>query len=349
MSTAGVQGDSSAEPLPSYGLTTDEMIRLTEIVGRLSQSQLPLPAVLLGMADDMPSKALAGALRSVGQAVAQGRPIEEALEQAQERSGTVASGMIRTILSTRTPTETLFRILKYQQERAELRRTFWLRLCYPILLLFACSLLFGIMMRVVSNQFAPIFRDFGMSLPVVTLLIVSMAEFTNSLGWAGILLPPLIATGSLWMVSTAINGSLHKWLDLSQFCRTLAELISADCPLANSLTISRMMLTGPLARSADEMIDLVREGESLADALELQTTVPEGVADLVRWSQAEGGTGAEGLMVSAALFEARGRSQTRFLSSLFTVLSVLTVSWMIMVINLAIFLPLITLISRLSG
>lgn len=349
MSMPGDPQPSADEPLPTFGLTADEMARLTEIVGRLSQSQLPLPAVLAGMAEDMPSKALANALRSVGQAVAEGRPIEEALERAQEKSGTMANGMIRTILTTRTPTQTLFRILKYQQERAELRRTFWLRLCYPILLLFSCSLLFGIMMRVVSTQFSPIFKDFGISLPVITQVIITTAEFTNNLGWAGILLPPLIATAALSMVSTAINGSLHKWLDLSQFCRTLAELISSDCPLVNSLTISRMMLVGPLARSADSMIDLVREGESLADALELQTTVPEGVSDLVRWSQSQGGTGAEGLMVSASLFEARGRSQTRFLSSLFTVLSVLTVSWMIMVINMAIFLPLITLISRLSG
>lgn len=349
MSMPGDPLAPAPEPLPTFGLTADEMARLTEIVGRLSQSQLPLPAVLTGMAEDMPSKALANALRSVGQAVAEGRPIEEALERAQENSGSMASGMIRTILTTRTPTQTLFRILKYQQERAELRRTFWLRLCYPILLLFSCSLLFGIMMRVVSTQFSPIFKDFGISLPVITQVIITTAEFTNNLGWAGILLPPLIATAALSMVSTAINGSLHKWLDLSQFCRTLAELISADCPLVNSLSISRMMLVGPLARSADTMIDLVREGESLADALELQTTVPEGVSDLVRWSQSQGGTGAEGLMVSASLFEARGRSQTRFLSSLFTVLSVLTVSWMILVINMAIFLPLITLISRLSG
>lgn len=349
MSTAGDHAAPADEPLPSFGLTAEEMARLTEIVGRLSQSQLPLPALLSGMAEDMPSKALANALRSVGQSVAEGKPIEEALERAQEKSGTVASGMIRTILTTRTPTQTLFRILKYQQERAELRRTFWLRLCYPILLLFCCSLLFGIMMRVVSTQFSPIFKDFGISLPVITMLIIQMAEFTNNLGWAGVLLPPIIATVALSLVSTAINGSLHKWIDLSQFCRTLAELISADCPLVNSLSICRMMLVGPLARSADGMIDLVREGEGLADALDLQTTVPEGVADLVRWSQSQGGTGAEGLMVSAALFEARGRSQTRFLSSLFTVLSVLTVSWMIMVINMAIFLPLITLISQLSG
>ena len=46
-------------PRPSFGLTVEEMGRLTEIVGRLSQAELPLPEVLLGMANDMPSKALA--------------------------------------------------------------------------------------------------------------------------------------------------------------------------------------------------------------------------------------------------------------------------------------------------
>ena len=129
----------------------------------------------------------------------------------------------------------------------------------------------------------------------------------------------------------------------------MAELVEAKCPLADSLTICRMMLTGKLAQSTDDMIDMVRHGDDLATAIELQVAVPDGVADLVRWSQQNGRDGAEGLRVSAALFEARSRSQTRFLSSLFTVMAVLVVSWLILVITLAIFLPLISMISRLSG
>lgn len=336
-------------PRPSFGLTVEEMSRLTEIVGRLSQAELPLPEVLLGMANDMPSKALANSMRLVGNSISEGVSIEEAIDRAQARSGTSASGILRTILRTGTPTETLFRILRYQQDRAELTRTFWLKLTYPILLIFACSFLFSIVMWVVSEQMVPIFRDFGLSLPSITQAVVGLADLSSKLGWAGMIMPPILATSILLLVSSWINGSIHRWLDLSQFCRTMAELVEAKCPLADSLTICRMMLTGKLAQSTDDMIDMVRHGDDLATALDLQVAVPEGVADLVRWSQQNGGGGAEGLRVSAALFEARSRSQTRFLSSLFTVMAVLVVSWLILVITLAIFLPLISMISRLSG
>lgn len=347
MSTAGMSQMDSSRPM--YSLSAEEMARLNEIVARLAQSHLPLPSILTGMADDLPAGAMSEALKALGAAVAAGQPLEEALERTQANAGLAASGMIRTILTAKTPSQTLFRIMKYQQERAELRRTFWLRLCYPILLLFSCSLLFGIMMKVVSTQFIPIFRDFGISLPAMTMVVVSMAEFTNQLGWAGILLPPVIAALGLWMASVMINGSLHRWLDMAQFCRTLAELVDAGSPLSESLTICRMMMTGRLAQAAEDMIDLTRQGEDLPTAMELQSDIPEGVSELVRWSAMEGGNGAEGLRVAASLCEARGRGQTRFLSSLFTVLSVLIVSWLILVINLAVFLPLITLISRLSG
>ena len=85
-------------PRPSFGLTVEEMGRLTEIVGRLSQAELPLPEVLLGMADDMPSRALAQSLRFVGKAVSEGVSIEEAIDRAQASTGTAASGILRTIL-----------------------------------------------------------------------------------------------------------------------------------------------------------------------------------------------------------------------------------------------------------
>jgi len=334
---------------PSFGLGVEEMGRLTEIVAQLSKSQLPLPEVLMGMAEDIPSKELSKALKFVGKAVSEGLSVEEALDQAQAHSSTSASGIVRTILRTGTPSQTLFRILKYQQERAQLRRTFWLKLSYPILLIFFCSILFGGVMWVVSNQMVPIFRDFGVSLPGISQAVISLADLTARIGLAGVFIPPVIACCTLWVVSCGINGSLHKWLDLAQFCRTMSDLVEASCPLLDSLTICRMMLTGKLALATEDMIDLVRHGDDLATALELQKSIPDGVSQLVRWSQASGGTGAEGLKVSAALFEARSRSQTRFLSSLFSVVAVLFVSWLILLITLAIFLPLITMISRLSG
>lgn len=334
---------------PVLGLSSEDMQKISEILGRLAESKLPLPEILIKISEDLPQKSLRQALEQIGRNVGEGKSLEESLEILQDSSNMVAIGTIRSVLKTHTPAKTLFQVLKHQQMRKDLERGFWLKLVYPMILLLACSLLFGAVLRVISTQFIPIFRDFGISLPVLTQIVVSFADSASKLGWFGILVPLVFSSFIVAAISVAINGSLRKWLDMAQFCRISADLMDSQCPLHETLAISRMLSTGRLGAALDDMMELVQQGLSLPESIELQRAFPDGVADLIRWSSDHGGSGAEGLRVAASLYESRGRSQSRFLASVFTVFTACVVVWMIMITMIAIFAPMLSLLGMLSG
>ncbi|MFM7132410.1 MAG: type II secretion system F family protein, partial [bacterium] len=312
-------------------------------------ANLPLPDLLSGMALDLPQKPLKKAVDQLSADISKGMSLKDAIERLPDYSGQQAMGMIRMILYSRAPSSTLFRLLQHQQARKELSRSFWVKLIYPILLLFFCSLIFGVMLRVVATQFAPIFRDFGISIPILTQFVLQLADTINQLGLAGVFMPLVLCTAMLLAASLAINGSLQRWLAASQFCHILAELMESDCSLAESLQICRMLSHGRLAMAADNMMDLALTGVNLPDAMEAQAAIPEGASDLVRWAQSTGGTGAEGLRVAASLYEARSRSQSRFLQSVFTVVAGIIVFWLILITVVSVFGPMLSLLGMLSG
>lgn len=339
----------SATWLPGSGFSDTDIARLTELVSRLGAANLPLPDLLSGMASDLPQKPLKKAVDHLSADISRGMNLKDAIERLPDHSSQQAMGMIRMILHSRAPSSTLFRLLQHQQARKELSRSFWVKLVYPILLLFFCSLIFGVMLRVVSTQFAPIFRDFGISLPVLTQLVLQLADTINQIGLAGVFMPLILCTAMLFAGSLAINGFLQKWLAASQFCHILADLLDSDCPLAESLQICRMLSRGRLAMAAENMMDIALTGENLPEAMDAQASIPEGAANLVRWAQSTGGSGAEGLRVAASLYEARSRSEARFLQSVFTVVTGIIVFWLILLTVVSVFGPMLSLLGRLAG
>lgn len=338
-----------AETRPLFSLSAQDIHQIAEIVGRLAESKLPLPEVLLSMSQDLPQKSLRKALEQMSQDVSAGRTIEEALERIQDSSNREAGGMLRLILRTNEPAKSLFQILNHQQLRRELRTGFWIKLVYPIMLLLGCSLLFGALMRIIVVQFIPLFRDFGINLPGITKLVFNVADASSQLGFMGVFVPLVFCVFILAAVSLAINGTLQRWQDLAQFCRVIADLMDSGCPLAESLVITRMMATGRLGAAIDDMTELVQQGYDLPDALELQRVFPDGISNLIRWASTNGGSGAEGLRVAASLYESRGRSQSQFLTSVFTVVTMVIVIWIIIITIIAVFSPMMWLLRSLAG
>jgi type II secretory pathway component PulF len=335
--------------LPGSGFSEPDIARLTELIGRLGAAHLPLPELLGGIAQDMPQKSLRLALEQLSADIAKGKSVHDAIERLPDYCSQQSMGMIRLVLESRAPANTLFRLLGHEQARKSQVRAFWTKLFYPILLLISCSLLIGMVFRVVSTQFSPLFKDFGITLPILTVIVLQVADTINQVGLAGSLMPVFLCLALILLASIGINSSLQRWLELSQFCQIMAELLDSQCPLAESLQITRMLIPGRLGRAADDMIDLANNGMSLPDAMDLQQAIPEGASELVRWAQNSGGSGAEGLRVASALYEARSRSHSHFLHSVFTVIAGIIVLWMILLTVVSVFGPMLGLLSALSG
>ena len=92
----------------------------------------------------------------------------------------------------------LGRYIEYHDVGAELRRRTWLSLAYPILAIVASLVLFVFVSFLLVNGVAPLFRDFGLEVPLVTRFVLGVSHLVVGEWWS-----PLRVLGVLvaaWIV-----------------------------------------------------------------------------------------------------------------------------------------------------
>ncbi len=325
--------------LVGLGLSKEEKLRLIVALGELAESGLPLHETVRGLAAELPDRSFRDLLHQFANRIEAGENANEAVDILLDQADPAVTGLSKAVLRTREPLKTLFRLIDYRRERVAIARQFWLKLLYPVLMLLLTAFLTGIVLRIVSGSIAPMMRSFGMQMPALTEVIFDVADGLDKLGWPGIFLPGAFGMLLMYLAMGGINGILHKWHDLAQLCRTLADLQRAESPLPESLTMCGVMFRGRIGTALEDMAGQVRNGASLADAIDTQRALPDGLGAMVRWSESSGGSSAEGLEAAAALFEARGRGTAGVLASIFTVFSGILVTWAVILLVVGIYLP----------
>jgi general secretion pathway protein F len=143
-------------------------------------------------------------------------------------------------------------------------------------------------------------------------------------------------------------GRVWRSTSLAEFCHLLALLLESHLPLPEALR-----LTGEGIQDADFdascriMAKKVEAGGPLAQVMAERRLFPLGLPRLLRWAEGQMSL-TEVLQVAGSMFEARARAQATFAGWVLTVLCVFPVMCIVLIVP-ALFIPLVTLISRLSG
>jgi general secretion pathway protein F len=96
------------------------------------------------------------------------------------------------------------------------------------------------------------------------------------------------------------------------------------------------------------MAGAVESGQTLAQAMVDRRPFPVGLPRLVDWAEPQRSL-PEVLHMAGEMFEARAGAHANFTGTLVGVLSVIMILWGLFTVVVGLMLPLITLISRLSG
>ena len=146
-----------------------------------------------------------------------------------------------------------------------------------------------------------------------------------------------------------VIGKVWRYISWAEFSHLLALLLETRLPLPEALRAAGEGVQDvDLDRASQRMAEDVEGGASLARAMLARPELPVGLARLIRWSGGNEGS-AEVLHMAGEMFEARARSQATFAGTVMAVLSVILVLWCSFSIVGGLMLPLVTLISKLSG
>jgi len=246
---------------------------------------------------------------------------------------------------------------------AETRRLITEALTYPaIVLLLAFGLLCTVIMVVVP-QFAEGIKDFGISLPGMTVAMMaladSMPEFLTGLGIAAvgiaILLIILRSTphGRLVrehiMLAIPVFGPLIRNSLRARFLRAMAFAVDSGIPLPEAMRLSAGATASPLlSQEADRVASQVEGGRAIYEACQGARLIPEMFGYVVE-TGSNGGNLRDALVQLSKAYESHAAHSQSLLRGWLTPVAVVGVGMVIGMLILALFLPLVQLVQSVSG
>jgi type IV pilus assembly protein PilC len=176
----------------------------------------------------------------------------------------------------------LRRLAAYREKMQKLKRKIISALTYPVVvIIIACAILTGIMMFIIP-KFATMFEEMDVSLPMITLGLITVSNFMATYWYIIIGIPFALFVlykliGKIKRCRLIIDrlkfkipifGNIINKSVISKFARTLATLISSGVPILEALNNVKGV-TGNLAmtRAIENIHDNIREGETIAKPL----------------------------------------------------------------------------------
>jgi type II secretory pathway component PulF len=364
-----VESLSEAEPARPIRDSSSSRRELVELVGQLAsltRSGLPLPSGLRAAGREVLSPSLRSTFFEIADLVESGGKLDEALDASSRRFPPDLRALIAAGSRSGRLAEMLGQYVRGANLGSELRRMFLWRMAYPALALvfvlaqvgFICTLSIKAVTSIDGTM-----KDFGVSRPTSVHVLTESALFISEHGLQ-IFLGALAIAALAWatfrlgfgparrrriLCSIPAIGPILRYISLNQFCHLLAMLIEAETPLPLAFEMAGSSVRdADVAEACDRMGRAAEDGEPLSTAMSRWPSIPAGLGQLFRWSEDRRDLPGA-LHLAGDMFESRARSQSSFASSvLATVLLLLTLWWVGFAIA-SLYLPLMTMINRLSG
>ncbi len=346
----------SALGRPSKSLRANDFLVFNQQFNTLIKAGIPILKALDLLAERAAAPSLRPILEEVRRLVREGTTLSDALEQqgvfpkvyttsilAGEKSGNL-SGVLEYYIT-------------YQRVSTGLRKKLIATLIYPIILIVAATLIVTYLVSSVIPKFAVLYNDLNITLPQATriLLAVTVTYRAYLLGAIGILALAAVAVffwsktekGGLAVerarMGLPLIGETLTKFQFAQFSRTLSTLLAGGTPLVQAMETSGGALSGRLVPAAiTRAAQLVREGQSLHDALSSTGLVPDLALEMIEVGEASGALGPM-LASVAEFYEEEVNNRLGNLVALIEPAILLFMAVLIAFILVALYLPMFSL------
>ena len=345
------------------GINTREFLVFNQELATLLKAGMPLVQSLDLLKRRVTSPSFRRVLDDVHERVRSGTALSDAFDSHRDLFPSVYTASLLAGERSGNLDATLRRYVDYTKVVATVKRKTVSALVYPaILISLALAMVTFIVLKVVP-AFQDFYGTFGAELPMSTRLIVGISEILRA---HFLVIIAAVAGGVaaffVWLrrsgqqarfdrmlLRLPMLGQVARKFATSQMARTLATLLGGGLPLVNALDIAAKSVGNQfMANQLGVVSGRVREGESLAAALEARRVFPE-VA--VKMAEVGESTGAlQEMLNTVADFydEEIATTMDRFVTLVEPVL-LIVMGLIIAGLVLALYMPLFQLSSVLAG
>ena len=257
----------------------------------------------------------------------------------------------------------LKRLAEFSEKAQKIKGKVKAALFYPIAVLIVAIGIMILLMCFVVPKFKDVFAGMGFKLPTFTLFVMGVSDIikNNILATAGVLAICVIA----FLLFIKTNFGRHLWdkfklhmpalgpviskVAISRFTRTLGTLVSSGVPILQALTIVRETAGNVIVAGAVNKIhESVKEGETITAPMEASGVFPPMVVSMVDVGEQTGAL-PEMLMRIADDYDEQVDNAVSAMTSLLEPIMIIFLAVIVGSIVIAMFLPLIQMISNMSG
>ncbi len=359
------------------GVKTKALCQLTRQLSTLQDAGLPILRSLQILEQQQKPCKLKTVLGDVAADVEGGATLSEAMARHPKAFNRLYTNMVAAGEAGGVLDIILQRLADFMESGEKLKRKVKGAMIYPIAVIsFAVGIVTGIMIFVVP-RFKEIFADFDTELPGVTLTLLAFSDFVVGKkeladgtridvmpGWIIICISPIAVMMLLKLIRQSksgkyavdvislkipIMGQIIGKTAIARFTRTLGTLIAAGVPILEAITITKETSGNAVFANALGMVhDSIREGESFANPLRASKVVDSLVVNMIDVGE-ETGELDKMLYKVADNYDDEVNTLVEGLVSLLEPVIVIVLGGIVGFIVMALFMPLVTLISAVGG
>jgi len=261
----------------------------------------------------------------------------------------------------------LARIAEFMEKAQKLKSRVKSAMVYPAVVMTAAFLILLGLMTFVVPQFSQVLTEMtgGASLPKITQIVLAISGWiAYKFGWAYLFGVPFVLiflkrmirqfrTGRLILDTITLKlpvvGQLSSKVAITRWTRTLGTLIMAGVPILDAITVTGETAGNEVySNMLSNVHDSIRQGESFATPLRQSKTVDAIVSNMVSVGE-ETGDLDKMLLKIADNYDEQVDVLVNSLMSLLEPIMIICLGSIVMTIVLAIFLPMIQIITTLSS
>jgi type IV pilus assembly protein PilC len=280
-----------------------DIVNFTRQLATMVVAGLSLPESLTILRTQTENQAFARILLDIEHAIVSGGNLADSLAKYPQYFSPIYIALIRAGESSGTLDKVLARLAETMEDQREFRSKVVGAMIYPIIILVGMVIVVMIMMTVVVPRLTDLYKDFGVSLPASTQLLMSVSGFFVRMWWLMIIFgiggtfafrkwrktPVGEQVVDTLILKIPLFGELQRKVILVEFTRTLAMLISAGIHILDGLRVLKDSLGNVLFRNAvGEVAKKVEKGFPLGETFAQYPVFPPIVSQMMRVGEETG-------------------------------------------------------------
>lgn len=281
----------------------NDTVNFTRQLATMIVAGLSLPEALTILRNQTTNPAFAQVLLDVEHQIVGGGNLADSLGKYPAYFSPIYLSLIKAGESSGKLDKVLSRLADTLEKQREFKSKVVGAMIYPVIILIGMGVVIAVMMTVVVPKLSELYKDFGITLPLTTQILIAISNFFVMFWWLMILAG--IGGGialSRWLktpvgkriadeivLKIPLFGELTKKVVLVDFTRTLGMLISSGIHILDGLRILRNSLGNVLFQDAiDKIAAKVEKGFPIGETFAEYPIFPPIVSQMMKVGEETG-------------------------------------------------------------